>query len=479
MRTVVSIWVLITMVLAVSSGGPAQAGEDSEAASKQVGYRLHAAPKPLSPAAKTNDWTSFLGPHHNGIADETKLLKDFSDGGPALVWEVESGTGYSSIAIAENRLILFSRVFDEEVVDCLDAETGLRLWRFSYAVEYSDKYGFNSGPRASPIISNGAVYTYGVQGKLNCLNLKTGALVWVRDLNADFDVPSNYFGVGSTPLGDGDRLIINVGGKGGPSVVSLDKRTGKTVWETRGENWGASYATPVPATIHSQRCVFVFAGGRIDPPTGGLLGIDPKDGSVRYKFPFRGKRFESVNASSPVTIGNSVFVTTSYGTGGAMLKLGSDGSCKPMWTNKELECHFATPIHRDGFLYGLDGSGRGAALVCVEASSGRLAWQESPTWAETREVNGKPREVEIGLGLASLIVADSHFLCLSDSGRLLWLDLSPQGYQEIAKTRLFDAKETWTPPVISRGLLYIKQNTKDASTKAPSRLICYDLRAPR
>ena len=289
------------------------------------GVRFHTKPKPLPPGAVTHDWTSFLGPSHNGVSTETRLLKDWPEGGPPLVWELAKGTGYTSPAIHGSRLVYFYRQGQEEIVDCLHPETGQRYWTFRYPTGYSDRYGYNNGPRCSPVIDGNRVYIYGAEGQLHSLDLKSGAVHWKRHLSREFRVPQDFFGVASTPLVEGNQLIVNVGAPGGPSVIALDKATGKLVWEA-GDRWGPSYASPVPATVRDKRRIFVFAGGESRPPTGGLLSIDPANGKIDFRFPWRSRSYESVNASNPVVIGNQVLISASYKTGAALLDLLPDST---------------------------------------------------------------------------------------------------------------------------------------------------------
>ncbi len=438
--------------------------------------RFHAQAKSLADAAVTSDWPRFLGPTHNGISPETKLLKKFPSGGPTLVWEMETGNGYSCPAVVGDCLVYIHRVGNEEVVECRRADTGEPMWSFHYPTSYRDEYGFSNGPRCGPVIDADRVYTYGVEGKLHCLRIKTGALIWKRDLKREYNVPQEFFGVGTTPLVEGDLLVVNVGAPGGPSVIALHKRTGKTAWQAGGK-WGASYASPIPADLHGRRRVFVFAGGDSRPPTGGLMSIDPANGRIDFRLPFRSKRYKSVNAASPVVVGHQVFVTTSYDTGGALVDVLPTGGYELAWKTDALRCHFATPIYRDGYLYGFDGERKSAtAIVCVDLKTGKQLWRHLPEWEEKIAVNGRDKMVTLGVFRGGMIFADDRFLCLGELGHLLWLDLSPKGYKELARTRLFYAAETWTPLVLSRGLLYVTQNSRDTITDTSPRLLCYDLR---
>ena len=147
--------------------------------------RAHRAPKRLADDALTHDWASFLGPTHDAVSTETKLSRSLP---PPLLWELTTGSGYASPAIAGDRLVFVHRVADDEVVECLHAETGARHWRFRYATAYEDRYGYNNGPRSSPVIDadNERVFTMGAEGKLHCLSLGSGGVEWTLDLRAAF-----------------------------------------------------------------------------------------------------------------------------------------------------------------------------------------------------------------------------------------------------------------------------------------------------
>jgi outer membrane protein assembly factor BamB len=443
---------------------------------RNADVKFHVKPRPLPAGAITHDWTSFLGPTHNGMSTETKLAHSWPKGGPKLVWEMTKGTGYSSPAISGDRLIMFHRVGNEERVECLHRETGDRYWKFAYPTHFEDRYGYNNGPRASPVIDGDHVYTYGAEGKLHCLKLETGQVYWKRDLPAEFKVPHDFFGVASTPLIEGELLIVNVGAPGGPTVAAFDKKTGKLVWGA-GDQWGPSYASPVPANVNGRRRIFVFAGGESNPPTGGLLSIDPQSGAVDFSFPWRSKSYESVNAASPVVVGNQVFISASYKTGGALLNLLPNGGQSVAWTTQDMSTHFNTAIYKDGYLYGFDGRNEpDASLACLELKTGQVMWRVNPEWEETLLVDGAEHRQTLGTFRGTLLWVDGKFLCLGEMGHLLWLDLTPKGYKELARAWLFAARETWALPVLSHGLLYVGQNSRDVVRRESPRLLCYDLR---
>ena len=436
--------------------------------------RVHRKPKTLPAGAITHDWAAFLGPSHNAVAAETRLTRALP---PPLIWELPKGTGYSTPAVAGQRLVFLHRLADEEIVECLHPETGSSNWQFRYATEFEDRYGYNNGPRASPVIDQERVFTVGAEGKLHCLELASGKLLWRRDLRAEYKVPQDFFGTASTPLVEGRLLILNVGAPGGPSVVALDKTTGREVWRA-GTEWGPSYASPVPADVHGQRRVFVFAGGESEPPAGGLMSIDPATGKVDFVFPWRSRSHESVNASCPVVFGNKVFISASYRTGSALVEIRPDFTHRVVWTTEEFGLHFNTAVYRNGYLYGFDGRNEpDASLACVDAATGKIVWRETPEWTEKFEGRAGRRPEVVGTYRGSLLAVDGQFLCLGELGHLLWMDLTPKAYKQVSRAWLFPARESWGLPVLSRGLLYVVQNTRDVFRETDPRLLCYDLRA--
>ena len=436
--------------------------------------RVQRKPKPLPGGAVTHDWPSFLGPSHNAMSSETKLSRTLP---PPLVWELPKGTGYASPAIAGDRLVFVHRLANEEIVECLHPETGTLHWQFKYGTVFEDRYGYNNGPRSSPVIDGERAYTVGAEGKMHCLELGSGKVVWKRDLRAEYKVPQDFFGTASTPLVDGRLLIVNVGAPGGPCVAGLDKATGREVWRA-GTEWGPSYASPVPAVVHGQRRVFVFAGGESEPPSGGLMSIDPANGRVDFGFPWRSRSHESVNASCPVVFDNKVFCSASYRTGSALVEVRPDFTHKVAWTTQSVGLHFNTAVYKDGYLYAFDGRNEpDASLVCVDASNGKVVWRETPEWTETLSTRDGSRPQPMSTYRGTLLAVDGHFLCLGEFGHLLWMDLTPKGYREISRAWLFAARESWALPVLSRGLLYITQNTRDVLRAGGPRLLCYDLRA--
>ncbi len=456
--------------------GPLSAGP----AASWEALTFHAPPRVLAEGAKTEDWPRFQGPKDVPLSGETGIRRDFPEAGPAVVWECKKGSGYACPAIADGRLILFHRLNGAETLDCLEPETGKRFWTYSYPVPYEDDFGYSDGPRAGPVISAGKVYTFGVTSWLKCVELATGKLIWEVDCQTKYEVQKYFFGSGSSPLVKDGLVLVNVGGGDGQCVVAFDKDKGTEKWIVK-HPWGQSYASPIATKWHGTDRVLFFTGGKSEPSTGGLVVVDSATGKLESTFPWRAKRYPSVNASSPVPCGeNEVFISHAYvdrghdQNGGVMVRTDAEGKLSAVWNMPVFGCHWMTPVYHDGHLYAFSGEkDRQCELVCHEAATGRRLWQEKMGWDQP----GKDGQViPMGLYRGSLLKVGNRFLCLGEWGTLCWLDLSPTGAERGATAQLFTAQQSWTLPALSHGLLYVLQNEEDRVTGTPPRLICYDLR---
>ncbi|MEY4483016.1 MAG: hypothetical protein RL693_468, partial [Verrucomicrobiota bacterium] len=300
----------------------------------------------------------------------------------------------------------------------------------------------------------------------------------------EFGVEQDFFGHGSTPLVLDGRVIVNVGGKSSQLCVgAFDLKTGGLLWGVKDE-WAASYASPIPATLHGQQVVLVFAGGESNPATGGLLCIDPRDGTVHDRFPWRADDYISVNAASPVVIPgkNRVFVSTSYPKGrplgGVMVEFDEKLKAKEVWRSRKIAVHWMNPLYKDGYLYAIDGeTERIARLVCVSADTGVEQWRKDLSWEDSELSPGKV--ANMSAQRASLLMVDGRTLCLGELGSLLWLELSPVDCKIEAHTQLFYAPHTWCLPAVRKGLLHVMQNYEEqVRGKTGQRMLCFDLRAP-
>ncbi len=379
------------------------------------------------------DWPQFLGPNRDGSSPEAGLLRNWPRDGPPLVWKKAVGEGYSGPVIAGGKLILFHRVGDNEVVACLNAATGKEHWKFAYPTAYQDDFGKGNGPRATPTISGKRVYTLGAAGELHCIDFGSGKKVWGRELLKEYRVPPSFFGVGSSPLVEGNLVLVNVGGKGA-GIVAFDRETGKEVW--RATDDGASYASPVAATIHGRRYGIFFT-------RQGVVLLDPKTGKVDYRKRWRARIDASVNAATPLVVGDLIFFSASYETGALLLKVGK-GGVEEVWSgDEEMSNHYATCVVHDGYLYGFHGRQEaGAALRCVELKTGKIRWT-------------RPR-----YGCGSLVLADGLLLILTERGDLVLAEPSPDAYREKAHVHVFDALPCRAQPALADGRLYARDGAE-------------------
>ena len=434
--------------------------EESEA-------RFHAAPKPLAENVRTADWPRYLGPSDNATSPETGLQRDFSGSGPRIVWEYPKGEGHTSPAVVRGRVFLFHRIGDDEVLDCLDAETGKRIWRNTDHAPYRDRYGSGNGPRTNPVVAGNRVYVNGITGRVRGIDLETGAAVWTRDFEKEEGLVPNFFGHGSTPLVVDGRLVFQAETRTGDSVIALDPETGRDVWRVR-HPWGASYSSPVPFTSGGKRCVLVFAGGESRPATGGLLCVELDSGTLLGSIAHRARIAESVNVSAPVVLGKDmVLVSEAYGAGTVAARFvpgqtaPSGAVLEKAWAAPETGFYLMTPVVSGSWVFGFDGqSQRLAELVCLESGTGRVRWRD--------DLGGRFQR-------GTLLGVDGAYLCLGETGCLGWLDLSGTGVRVLSETELFSAPETWALPALSRGLLYVSQNAPGTRGTKP-RLVCFDLR---
>lgn len=377
------------------------------------------------------DWPIFLGPHRNGTSRETGLLKTWPADGPPTVWERPVGEGYSAPVTSRGRLVIFHRIGSNEIIECVDAQDGSRVhWKYEYPTEYEDRYGYNGGPRSSPTIDGDHVYAYGAEGMLTCLEFETGRLLWQRHVNKEFHVPQEFFGVGTAPVIEGNLILLNVGGPNGAGVVAFVKDTGKTAWKVA--NDGASYSTPIVATVHGERLAIFHTAD-------GLLVLEPETGAERYRYPFRSRTYESAIAATPVLNDDMVFLSATYDVGAVVLKL-EPGGLKEVWKDRlAMQNHWATSIYHEGYLYGMDGRHEsGSNFRCIEFMTGSVIWTAYE-----------------GLGRASFIMADGHLIAIGERGDLALIEVSPERYIEKARVRVL-SYPVWTPPILSDGLLYIR-----------------------
>jgi outer membrane protein assembly factor BamB len=398
-------------------------------------------PLAVAAACAAADWPQFLGPTRNGVSTETGLLKTWPKKGPPVVWEKEVGEGFSGPVVAGEKLIVLHRVGDEEVVECWGAADGKPKWKTAYPTKYRDKLGKGDGPRSTPLIEGGRVYTLGAAGVLQCLKLEDGEKVWRKSLLEDYRVAPSYFGVGTSPLAEGGRVLVNLGGEGGAGIVAFNADDGQEAWKAVDQE--ASYSSPVAANIDGVRCAIFLT-------REGLVGLDPADGAVRFSKRWRSRMDASVNAATPIVVGDQIFLTASYGTGAVLLKAKKDGVEEVWKGDDKLSCHYGTPIQSDGYLYGFHGREEsGAKLRCIELKTGKVQWTADD------------------LPCGSTILAQGNLIVLTEDGDLALVKATPDACKELARAPGALNGPCRAPMALADGRLYARDGKK---------MVCWNLK---
>lgn len=426
-------------------------------------------PRASSTGKRTAEWPRFLGPTADSKSPETGVLAPWPENGPRILWHRKAGAGYGIGCVSQGRYYHFDRV-PEAGADgggnarllCLDAATGAEHWTYRYGTSYDDQLGYDDGPRASPIVDENRVYLFGPDGMLSCLQVNDGKLIWKVDTAAAFGVVQNFFGVGSTPVVVDDLLVCMVGGSpsgsrglyesggrvegNGSGIVAFDKLTGAVRYKITDEL--ASYATIQIATIDGRKWAFAFA-------RGGLVGFDPIQGKVDFQYPWRAKMLESVNASTPVVVGNEVFISEAYEVGSSLLAV-RPGAFDVVWRDdarrraKSFKAHWNTPVYVDGFLYGCTGRhAQDAELRCLEWKTGRVRWSETGPRPER----------------SSLLYADGYLVSMGEFGSLQLIRVNPDRYDPVSIATLRGADgepllqyPCWAAPILAGGRMIVRGN---------------------
>lgn len=395
----------------------------------------------LGPALQSADWPHWLGPARTGSSPEIGLLTTWPAEGPPLVWKVEGGEGYSSVAVAAGRAYTLVQKNDRELLLCLDAGSGRTIWTYDIGPGFHNEYG--SGPRSTPAIDGDKVYVTSVNGPVLCLDAKTGKLVWQRDLIRDFSGKRITWGMSASPVVE-ENLVLVIPGAPGASVAALNKKDGSTVWKAGNDQ--AAYASPSVATIEGRKIALFFTAS-------GLHGVDFHTGKSLWQVPW--KTDYGCNICTPLVIDDLVFIASGEQMGCAVYKLSLS---KPtlVWesrgTRSVLKTYWANAVHDRGYLYGISGEFSGIlSLNCVELRTGKLVWSQ-------------PR-----FGKAALTWADGHLFVVTKAGDLVLVEATPAAYREKARVQGL-LSDNRTVPTIANGYLYLRDR---------KHILCLDLRSRR
>jgi len=388
-------------------------------------------------------WPQWRGPSRDDMTSETGLLQAWPTGGPERLWSFEEcGIGYSGPAIVGDRLYILGARDGEELLLCVDVKTGKQLWATPIGPEYENSWG--NGPRGTPTVDGEFIYTIGGKGFLVCIRAEDGDLVWSKAMQ-DFGGKVPVWGYSESPLIHGEKLLYTPGGEQG-AIVALDKATGDLLWQTPELTDRAHYSSIV-VKQHAGKTMGVQL------LVSQLVGFDLEDGKVLWTVPWGGS---VAVVPTPVFWQDCVYVTSGYGAGCMLVRVGDDFSTELVYDNKLMSNHHGGAILLNDHIYGHSNK---KGWTCQDVATGEKVWQE-------RQVLDK----------GAIAYADKRFYCVGeDTGEVVLIAASSESWQEHGRFTLEPQSEQrspkgriWTHPVIADGRLYLRDQEF---------LHCYDVRA--
>ena len=403
--------------------------------------------------ADASDWPQWMGPNRDGKVEGFKAPQTW----PKELkkqWSVSVGEGVATPALVGNRLYVFSRQNDQEVIRCLDAASGEEIWKDQYAVGDADGAAARFpmlGPGSSPAVAEGKVVTLGTRGTLSCLDAESGKVLWRKD---DFHAWPRFF-VSSSPLILDGLCIAQLGGERDGGIVAYDLTSGKEKWKWTGD--GPAYGSPVSASVEGTKVV-------IAPTAGKMVAVRAKDGELLWEQPYSQGRY---NAATPIVEGQQlIFAGPTRGISAKKLNPNEEKlSAESEWSNPDNSVMYNTPVYKDGMLYGLSNLN---SLFCINTKTGETAWNVSTTGeAAQREQPqqqdpSQPRRGRRGRrgggssgGYGSVVNAGDVLFALPTTGELIAFKPRGEDYQELARYKVAE-RDAYCYPVISGKRIYIK-----------------------
>lgn len=393
------------------------------------------------------DWPQFRGPQRDGKSTETGLLKQWPEGGPTLLWEVDGlGAGYSSAAIAQGVVYITGQTNDEGHVFAFDLD-GTPKWKTRYGGEWTRSY---PAARCTPTVEGDRLYVTSGLGAIYCLNATSGEVVWSLDAAAKYKGQFPRWGMSENVLIDGDNVICTPGGEIA-SLIALNKRTGEVVWECKELTEQSSYCNPLAFTLGGNRIIVTML-------TDSVVGLNAATGKLLWRDDFdeyHVDRRRSVNANTPVYHDGRVYTTSGYSNGGAMLELSADGtSAKRIWTDAVLDVHHGGVVLVDGYLYGSTWTSNS------RGDWASLRWDDGKTMYDSQWNGNK----------GSLVYADGMLYCYDErTGDVGLVEATPEAFKVVSRFTITKGKGPfWAHPSIADGRLYLRHGDY---------LVVYDIRA--
>ena len=413
----------------------------------------------LAGVARADDWPQWLGPKGDGVWREDGIVAKFPAGGPPVKWRAKIGPGYSGPTVAGDSVYVMDRLKSEpaksvERVLCLDAKTGQVRWEHAYPCAYGS-IGYDSGPRTSPAVAAGKVYTLGVMGDLFCLQADTGKLVWQKNLTQEYGQKPPPWGFSTQLLVDGSRLFCIVGGEG-HAVVALDKDSGKELWRALSSR-EPGYSAPILREINGRRQLVVWHAD-------GLAGVEPENGAVLWSVAYPSKM--GMALCTPAVVGDRVCVSGQWeGTAVFQIVPGKqepvllwhvNNGITPEKPFKAAGMHdvMGTILFAGDQLYGVSMFGEFCGL---DAATGRRLWT-------SMDAAGVPEPKDKWF-TAFLVPQGPRCFVFTDQGDLIIARLSAAGYEAVDRAHLLDPdmplgnrKVIWSHPAFARRCIYVRTN---------------------
>ncbi len=392
-----------------------------------------------------NDWPQILGPHRNGqSAAPANFSVPWKQPQLQPKWSLVVGSGFAGVAVAQGKVLVVHRVGNSEILQAVDLQTGQPAWSRPWAATYTCSINSDSGPRCVPTVVGDKVICYGAAGDLVCASLSDGKIHWALPVRREYKADDGYFGAGSSPLVIDDLVIVNVGGQLG-GIVAFELETGKQKWAAT--NYDASYASPIAARSQGRPVLLVVT--RLH-----AVVLDPKDGKVLDEIGF-GARGPTVNAATPISIGNEQYLlTASYGVGATAIDLTS-GKIRELYRGNELlSSQYNTPITIGSNVIGIDGREDlgPAALRAFDPLKQTEIWRQDD------------------YGTANLIAVGANVLAVSLDGTVRLIDGTAKAYRELAASSLPPGTYRALPALVGKQLV-----VRSSSESGQGKVHCFEL----
>jgi outer membrane protein assembly factor BamB len=409
---------------AAQPAAPGQPGASPVAGASNETASAHAA---------RNYWTNFRGPNRDGRYDEMAVLTQWPAQGLSVLWKQPAGLGYASFTIADGRAYTIEQRRKQEVVAAYDVNTGRELWLQGWNAEYTDSTG--DGPRTTPTWDDGRLYALGATGELRCLDAKTGAVSWGKNILTDNQAQNLSWAMAASPLVVDDKVIVIPGGSGGKSVVAYNKLTGAPVWRSQDDR--AAYVSPMLVTLAGRRQILIVTASRV-------FGLAPENGALLWSQSWDTDM--GINVSQPIVVDkNRFFISSGYGKGASLVEVSGAGNsftARNVWENINMKNKFNSSVLHEGYVYGLDEG----ILTCLDVNTGARKWK-----------GGR-------YGYGQVILASGHLIVMSDTGELALVKASPTEYSEVARFSALQG-QTWNYPAIAGGRLFVRNANEMAAYK--------------